>query len=138
MHTVEAAAARGIPVGAVPGSIRSPTRGTNALWPTAAFRCARRDILAALSLAGAAVSVPPTRPPTPPARGRDAGPRPPDPPPRLPRGPTGLRGPPSVDPTPLDELARVTGLDLAELCGGLERLAQAGLACDVGGWWERA
>jgi len=31
----------------------------------------------------------------------------------------------------------LTGLDLAELCGGLERLAQAGLARDAGGWWER-
>ena len=42
------------------------------------------------------------------------------------------------DPTALDELARITGLDLAELCGGLERLAQAGLAHDAGGWWTRA
>jgi hypothetical protein len=37
----------------------------------------------------------------------------------------------------LDELARETGLELVELCGGLERLAQVGLARDVGGWWER-
>ncbi len=44
----------------------------------------------------------------------------------------------TADPAPLDDLVRVTGLDLAELCGGLERLAQAGLARDVGGWWERA
>ena len=43
----------------------------------------------------------------------------------------------SADPVPLDELVRLTGLDLAELCGGLERLAQAGLARDAGGWWER-
>jgi predicted Rossmann fold nucleotide-binding protein DprA/Smf involved in DNA uptake len=41
------------------------------------------------------------------------------------------------DPTSLDDLARATGLTLPELCGGLERLAQAGLARDVGGWWER-
>ena len=44
----------------------------------------------------------------------------------------------SPDPTSLDELARVTGLDLPVLCGALERLARAGLAVDVGGWWERA
>ena len=44
----------------------------------------------------------------------------------------------SADPAPLDELVQLTGLDLAELCGGLERLAQAGLARDAGGWWERA
>ena len=43
----------------------------------------------------------------------------------------------SVDPAPLDELVRLTGLDLAELCGSLERLARAGLAHDAGGWWER-
>ncbi len=131
-HTVDAAVDRGIPVGAVPGSIRSATsEGTNALLADGAFPvCSAGDILVALSLAGAAVSVPPT-PPTPPARGRD-GP-PPDP------GEDRLVYEAlSVDPAPLDELARVTGLDLAELCGGLERLAQAGLACDVGGWWERA
>ena len=44
----------------------------------------------------------------------------------------------SVDPIPLDQLVRATGLDLAAVCGGLERLAQAGLAHDAGGWWERA
>jgi predicted Rossmann fold nucleotide-binding protein DprA/Smf involved in DNA uptake len=42
------------------------------------------------------------------------------------------------DPSSLDELVRVTGIDLAELCVSLERLAQAGLARDAGGWWERA
>jgi hypothetical protein len=31
----------------------------------------------------------------------------------------------------------VTGIDLAELCGSLERLAQAGLVRDAGGWWGR-
>jgi predicted Rossmann fold nucleotide-binding protein DprA/Smf involved in DNA uptake len=41
------------------------------------------------------------------------------------------------DPVSLDELARQTGLDLPALCGGLERLASAGVARDVGGWWER-
>jgi predicted Rossmann fold nucleotide-binding protein DprA/Smf involved in DNA uptake len=44
----------------------------------------------------------------------------------------------TADPAPLDDLVRVSGMDLAELCGSLERLAQAGLARDVGGWWERA
>ena len=40
----------------------------------------------------------------------------------------------SSDPASLDDLVRVTGLDLPALCGGLERLAQAGLAYDtVGG-----
>jgi DNA processing protein len=127
-HTVDAAVDRGVPVGAVPGSIRSATsEGTNALLADGAFPvCSTADILVALSLAGAPVPAP---------QG--------DPAPRLVQsGPDPGRDRPvyealSADPAPLDELARVTGLDLAELCGGLERLAQAGLARDVGGWWER-
>jgi predicted Rossmann fold nucleotide-binding protein DprA/Smf involved in DNA uptake len=43
----------------------------------------------------------------------------------------------SPDPISLDQLVRATGLDLPALCGGLERLARAGVARDVGGWWER-
>jgi predicted Rossmann fold nucleotide-binding protein DprA/Smf involved in DNA uptake len=43
----------------------------------------------------------------------------------------------SSDPVSLDHLARVTGMDLPALCGGLERLARDGVARDVGGWWER-
>lgn len=127
-HTVDAAVDRGIPVGAVPGSIRSATsEGPNALLADGAFPvCSTADILVALSLAGASVPAP---------RGGSA------PPLVEPRPDPGRDGPVydalSADPAPLDELARVTGLDLAQLCGGLERLAQAGLARDVGGWWER-
>jgi len=43
----------------------------------------------------------------------------------------------SSDPVSLDHLVRSTGLDISALCGGLERLARAGVARDVGGWWER-
>jgi predicted transcriptional regulator len=43
----------------------------------------------------------------------------------------------SSDPVSLDHLARTSGLELAALCGGLERLARLGVARDVGGWWER-
>ena len=127
-HTVEAAIGRGIPVGAVPGSIRSATsEGTNALLADGAFPvCSTGDILVALALAGASVAVPP----------KAAGRRPPSPEPvqgvdRL------VYDTLTADPSPLDELVRVTGIDLAELCGSLERLAQAGLARDAGGWWER-
>ncbi len=127
-HTVEAAVDRGLPVGAVPGSIRSATsEGTNALLSDGAFPvCSAGDILVALSLAGAAVAAPRD------ATARSSAPRPPGPGPDR-RVFDALSG----DPSPLDQLARETGLDLAELCGGLERLAQAGLARDVGGWWER-
>ncbi len=83
------------------------------------------DILLALSRAGADVAMP-TRPKNNPV---PTGP--------VPDGEQQLYAALSPDPVSLDELARITGLDFAELCGGLERLAQAGLARDVGGWWER-
>jgi DNA processing protein len=124
-HTVDAALARGVPVGAVPGSIRSATsEGTNALLADGAFPvCSAGDVLVALSLAGAAVLPPPSprsRPPEP-ELGDD---RP-------------LYEALSSDPVSLDELARTTGLGLTALCAGLERLARAGVARGVGGWWER-
>jgi DNA processing protein len=128
-HTVDAAIERGVPVGAVPGSIRSATsEGTNALLADGAFPvCSTGDILVALALNGASVVVPP--------EGNRQGSPPPEP----------SAGPDrrvyetlSTDPSPLDELVRLTGMELAELCGSLEHLAQAGLARDVGGWWERA
>ena len=127
-HTVDAAIDRGVPVGAVPGSIRSATsEGTNALLADGAFPvCSTGDILVALSLTGASVAVPRQ------AAGR--GSPPPDPPQGLDRRVYDTLTP---DPSSLDELVRVTGIDLAELCGSLERLAQAGLARDAGGWWER-
>ena len=130
-HTVEAAAALGIPVGAVPGSIRSATsEGTNALLADGAFpACSTADILVALSLVGVQAS---------PSAATTAS-----------RTASEQHGPSpgedravyealSSDPSSLDDLVRATGLDLPALCGGLERLAQAGLAYDHGGWWERA
>ena len=52
---------QGLPVGAVPGSIRSATsEGTNALLADGAFPvCSSGDILIALALEGAAVAMPP-------------------------------------------------------------------------------
>ena len=128
-HTVDAAAARGIPVGAVPGSIRSATsEGPNALLADGAFPvCSAGDVLVALALEGAQVSVPA------PARA-SSGPSRADPAPG-----TDLRVYEALSPDPasLDDLTRATGLDLSALCGALERLALAGLAIGVGGWWER-
>jgi DNA processing protein len=128
-HTVDAAVDRGVPVGAVPGSIRSATsEGTNALLADGAFPvCSSADVLVALSLVGASVEVPRTA-----AGGQSV-------PPAASSGPDRLVYEAlTADPTPLDELARISGLHLTELCGGLERLAQAGLAHDAGGWWARA
>ena len=132
-HTVDAAVARGIPVGAVPGSIRSPTsEGTNALVAEGAFPvCSAGDILVALSLAGASV---PAGVPTPgPAARTGHAPRSP---PRARIAGSTRRSPRT--PRPSTSWPGRSGLDLGALCGALERLAQAGLARDVGGWWERA
>ena len=91
--------------------------------------CSAGDVLVALSLAGAVVSRPGSASSSPSARVERAEPS----------------GEQRIayealqpDPTPLDELARVTGMSLPALCGALESLAQAGLARDLGGWWERA
>ena len=103
-HTVDAAMDRGVPVGAVPGSIRSATsEGTNALLADGAFPvCSTGDILVALALLGAAVAVPPEAA----GRRRPASPAP----------PAGARTRAadrlvydalSADPASLDELVRV-------------------------------
>jgi DNA processing protein len=143
LYTVEAAAARGIPVGAVPGSIRSPTsEGTNGLLADGCFPvCGVDDILTALALRGvllpgAAAGAAGPGPGSGSGRGsgRDAAPG----------GGAEYAGPDralldllSSDPVSLDHLARVTGMELPALCGGLERLARDGVARDIGGWWER-
>jgi DNA processing protein len=133
MHTVSAALDRGIPVGAVPGSIRSPTsEGTNKLLSEGCFPvCDVTDILVALSLRGAPVPRP-TPPPTPP-------------PTSSPASSAEYVGEDRIvwdalthDPSSLDQLIRSTGLELAVLCGGLERLASSGVVREAGGgWWER-
>ena len=126
-HTVNAALANGIDIGAVPGSIRSATsEGTNAMLADGAFVVTGvTDILLALSRAGADIAIPSGGE----RRAVSTGP--------VPERERGLYEALSPDPASLDELARITGLEFAELCGGLERLARAGLARDVGGWWER-
>jgi DNA processing protein len=134
LYTVEAAAARGIPVGAVPGSIRSPSsEGTNSLLADGCFPvCSVSDILTALSLRGVDLPVPPRS-----ANGSDAAEDQRGEGPALSRPDRELYDALSSDPVSLDHLARVTGLEISALCGGLERLARAGVARDLGGWWER-
>jgi DNA processing protein len=129
MHTVSAALDRGIPVGAVPGSIRSPTsEGTNKLLSEGCFPvCDVTDILVALSLCGA-----PLPGPTPSSTSSTTS-------------SAEYVGEDRIvcdalthDPSSLDQLIRSTGLELAVLCGGLERLASAGVVREAGGgWWER-
>ena len=137
-HTVDAAVDRGVPVGAVPGSIRSATsEGTNALLADGAFPvCSTGDILVALALLGAAV-VSRRRPPC-----RDCRRPPRRRPPR--RRPPRVRTassttPSAADPASLDELARID-----RACRWPSSVAASsgspgpGLARDAGGWWERA
>jgi DNA processing protein len=132
MHTVSAALDRGIPVGAVPGSIRSPTsEGTNKLLSEGCFPvCDVTDILVAVSLCGAPL------PPTPSTTRSTTS---------SPTSSAEYVGEDRIvwdalthDPSSLDQLIRSTGLELAVLCGGLERLASAGVVREAGGgWWER-
>jgi DNA processing protein len=124
-HTVDAALTLNRTVGAVPGSIRSITsEGTNALMGEGAIPvCSSTDILVALWRQGAEVKLPKPKDP-----GMPEG---------LAASEQELYAVLTHEPTSLDELGRLTGLNFPELCGGLERLAQAGCARDVGGWWER-
>jgi DNA processing protein len=133
-HTVDAALARGVPVGAVPGSIRSSTSdGTNALLADGAFPvCGAADVMIALSLCGAA----------PPLTGQ--GERSPHHPPQrqaLPPKGTAERSVHDVlsdEPALVDRVAELSGLELTQVCAALERLSLEGLAGNDGGWWVRA
>lgn len=133
-YTVQAACARGIWVGSVPGSIRSPaSAGTNDLLADGADPVRDvEDVMTALRRRLEASpevmwSKPPRRPPSP--RTRSA-----------PRAPTPLAGAVggalSADPATLEQLAVRSGLGIADLALGLEQLAQAGLAEGEGGWWS--
>jgi DNA processing protein len=125
-HTVAAASSRGIPVGAVPGSIRSPTsEGPNALLADGCFPVRDvGDILVALGLVGIHIH---------PGSGSAAG----APAAVIEANDAQLLGLLTSDPTSLERLLVLSRMELAALCGGLERLARAGVARDIGGWWER-
>ncbi|MGH8989233.1 MAG: DNA-processing protein DprA [Acidimicrobiales bacterium] len=156
LHTVEAAAARGVPVGAVPGSVRSPaSAGTNALLADGCFVVRDvSDVLVALglSLASAppATAPPATAPPaTPPramppaSRGSSSGgaqafasgrANPED---DLPSPTREVASAVGWDRTSLDEILGRTGLGIDLVCGALERLRAGGVLHGEGGWWER-
>ena len=121
MHTVRAAADRGVPVMAVPGPVRSPaSAGTNSLLgdgcPPA---CDTADVLVALSLETA--GAPPRHDPRPPPAGAEAA-------------VLDLLG---WQPTSLDGLLAATELAPSRVALALARLEQAGWATGRGGWWER-
>lgn len=153
MHTVQAAARRGVPVGAVPGSVRSPaSAGTNALLADGCFVVRDvSDVLVAVGLATAGSSSRPLALPgledpaagtvaAASAGGDVAGAQPPS-------GPstgaaTGSRADRVLDALgwercSVDQLLRRTGLGLDELSLALERLRAAGIVEGAGGAWER-
>lgn len=131
MLTVDAAARRGVPVMAVPGSIRSPaSAGTNTLL---AEGCAPvrdpADVLAALGLSQAGIGDHQANGRSPGDDGVTAG--------------TGLDVDETVlesigdEPTATEDVLRRTGLGLGQAAAALDRLEEAGLLRGGEGWWER-
>lgn len=134
LHTVKAAIRRGVPVAAVPGSVRSPaSSGTNALLVDGATPV--RDVadvlaLLELSIAGQPHIVPP-RVRRARAKARADG--------RVSPGNLAARVLEVLesDPVALDTVMLRCGLSLGEVSLALEELSDCGLAADEGGWWWR-
>jgi DNA processing protein len=124
LHTVEAAVRRGVPILAVPGSVRSPaSEGTNALLADGCQPVrGADDVLAALDLERTGRAVPPT-----PAPGLELS--------EDERAALTALG---WQPTLTDEVMRRTGMPLDEVAIILERLEESGLIRRGAGWWERA
>lgn len=122
MHTVRAAAERGVTVMAVPGPVRSPaSAGTNRLLsegcPPA---CDTDDILVALDLETA--GRPARHDPRPPLSGADAV----------------VLGLLDWDARSLDQVLASTDLPSMQVTTALARLEEQGWVRRRGGWWERA
>jgi DNA processing protein len=135
LHTVSGALARGVTVGAVPGSVRSPaSAGTNRLLVEGAVPVRDvDDVLTAVELAivGRGGIVPPSRP-----RGPERVPAPSRRVLRLGPVPSRVRQALDHDPATLELVVRRTGLGVGEVSLALERLAEAGLAVAEQGWWS--
>ncbi len=136
LHTVTAALARGVTVGAVPGSVRSPaSAGTNRLLVEGAVPIRDvDDVLTAVELAVAG------RPDiTPPSRPRGSPPVSPSGPRRraLAAGPGRVLEALDHDPVTLEVVVRRSGLQLGDASLALEELAEAGLVVGEQGWWSR-
>lgn len=125
LHTVRAAEARGVPVMAVPGPVRSPaSAGSNRLLAEGcAPACDSADVLVALSLETAGS-------------------------PRAPERADGRPAPSAADAvvldalgwqaSPVEALLVRTGLSPGAVTIALAHLEQDGWARGTGGWWERA
>jgi DNA processing protein len=135
LHTVEAAARRGIPVGAVPGSVRSPaSRGTNGLLVDGCMPVRDvDDVLTAVSLTrgGRAIAPAGSRPSG--GGGRSDGP---------------VAGLGRVEravwevlddtPTTVETVLLRTGLSLGAVGLAVGGLEERGLVVAGAGWWSRA
>lgn len=130
LSTVRAAVERGIPVMAVPGSIKSPSsKGTNRLLADGVAPVADvQDVVVALALEGIHL-------------GRGAAPEagaggeveaPADP------GASKLLAAVDWTPTSTEDILRRTGMSLTDASTGLVRLEVQGLVRKSGSWWERA
>jgi DNA processing protein len=135
LHTVKYAKQRVIPVGAVPGSVRSPASvGTNALLVDGAT--AVRDARDVLSVLEQALGADPTIPAPRWSSGPSASVKgsPPDPP-----SSEAARVLDALDhdPAPFDSIVIRSALSVGEVALALEQLAEAHLAESDGGWWSK-
>jgi len=128
LSTVRAAVERGIPVMAVPGSVRSPSSaGTNRLLVDGVAPATDvTDVLVALALEGVQVSAAQASPRTAAPDSSDLGPVESD-----------LLAAIDWAPTATEAILRRTGLSIVEASSGLVRLEVRGLVRKQGGWWER-
>jgi len=124
MSTVRCAIDRGVPVLAVPGSVRSPaSSGTNHLLAEGAAPVTdAQDVLVAMALEGV---IPDPQPSV--EREVDVADAPEDP----------VLDAVDWTPTATEEILRRTGLSLGEASMALTRLEVAGFVRRNGGWWER-
>jgi DNA processing protein len=139
LHTVQQATRRGITVGAVPGSVRSPaSAGTNNLLAEGCFVVRdATDVLAAVALATASASAPLPYSGCRPAPGDEEGRRGPGFVDEARHEATPVLGALGWERCALDELVVRSGLSLAEVSAALERLRAEGRVHGEAGWWER-
>ncbi|MHB8682361.1 MAG: DNA-processing protein DprA [Acidimicrobiales bacterium] len=130
MHTVRAARRRGIPVAAVPGSVRSrASAGTNELVVRGAP--AVRDAADVLALLDRLPDTPPeARPAADPRRHRR-------PDRALPPDAAAVLDALEDHPRDLESVVLASGLSFPAVASALERLAGDGLAACEAGWWRR-
>jgi DNA processing protein len=141
-HTVRAARACGVPVGAVPGSVRSPASvGTNQLLAEGCVPVrGAHDVLGSL---GCRTTHPwPPPPPHPATSGSNGrGGRMPgvaDVTPELLPAARHVLAALGFEAVPMEVLLARTGLPLSEVSDVLERLGGAGWVAESGGWWTRS